>query len=501
MSPAKLALACARDSELFARTWFAKTVRQPAPAAHREIWDALENPSARFVNIEASRGFAKTTLSRIYTAKRIAYATAHTMLYVSASDDHARRSIMWLRARIAQKDIATGALVPTKFASFYGLAPGAKWNENELEITHRLDQRPIWILGVGITGNIRGINFDDYRPDFIYCDDILTDENTATREQREKIFDLVFGALKESLAPRVDEPNSKMVIGQTPHDPDDVCARAKASREFTSVSIPCWTKATMDEPLERQMSAWEERFPTVELREEKADAIANNRYSIFAREKECRLVTRESAAFKAEWVKFYVGRARRDGYTVLAIDPVPPPSDREIGKRFLGKDWECQMVVTRVGGDYQVLEYEMNRGHEPDWSVNTAIALGREYRVSRIGIESVAYQRTLKWLLEKEMQRKQIYFVVDAIVDQRKKFARITSALGGLLREGRLAVRADMIELLKQLQAYPNVEHDDVLDALSIALTMLVNPFLEMEDLGEGLVLGGERFEPSFACP
>jgi phage terminase large subunit-like protein len=500
LSAANLALACAKDSELFARTWFPKTMRQKSAPGHGEIWRALEDPSARMVNLEASRGFAKTTLARIYTAKRVAYATAHTMLYVGASDDHARRSIMWLRSRIAQKDIATGGLVPTKFGSFYGLSAGAKWNENELEITHRLDQRPIWILGVGITGNIRGINFDDYRPDFIYCDDILTDENTATKEQREKIFDLVFGALKESLAPRVDEPNSKMVIGQTPHDPDDVCARAKASKEFTTVSIPCWTKETMDERVERQKSAWEERFPTVELRAEKEDAIANNRYSIFAREKECRLVTRETAAFRAEWAKFYVGRARRDGYTVLAIDPVPPPSDREISKRFLGKDWECQMVVTRVGGDYQVLEYEMNRGHEPDWSVNTALNLAREYRVSRIGIESVAYQRTLKWLLEKEMQRKQLYFVVDAIIDTRKKFARITSALGGLLREGRLAVRADMVELLKQLQAYPNVEHDDVLDALSIALTMLVNPFLEMEDLGEGLV-SGEKFEPMFTCP
>ena len=501
LTPGQLALACAKDSELFARTWFSKTMRQRSAPAHAEIWKSLEDSGARFVNLEASRGFAKTTLARIYTAKRIAYATAHTMLYVGASDDHARRSIMWIRSRVAQKDIGTGQLVPTKFGQFYGLSAGAKWNENELEITHKLSGRPIWILGVGITGNIRGINFDDYRPDFIYCDDILTDENTATKEQREKIADLIFGALQESLAPKIDEPNAKMVLGNTPHDPDDVCARAKKSRTFVNVSIPCWTSETLDEPVERQISAWEERFPTSELRSEKRDAIENNRYSIFAREKECKLVTRETAAFRSEWVRLYEGEGVRDGYTVLAIDPVPPPSEREVAKRFVGKDFECQMVVARVRGEYHVLEYEINRGHEPDWSVNTALRLAREFRVSKVGVETIAYQKTLKWLLEKEMQRKQAYYYIESVDDTRKKFARITSALAGPLREGRLFVRSNMTELLHQILMYPSVDHDDVVDALSIAMTMLVNPYLELADEGVDLLVGESGFEPSYLCP
>jgi len=465
------------------------------------VWGELENPSTRFLNLEMARGFAKTTLARVYTAKRVAYATAHVMLYVGASDDHARRSIMWLRSRLAERDPSTGALVPTKFAQFYGLSPGAKWNENELEITHRLDRRPIWILGVGITGNIRGINFDDYRPDFIYCDDILTDENTATKEQREKIFDLVFGALKKSLAPSVDEPNAKMIIGQTPHDRDDVCARAKQSREFVTVSAPCWTKETADEPVERQESAWPERFPTSELRTEKIAAVDEGRYSIFAREMECRLITRETAAFRPEWVRKYVGRGVRNAYTVLAIDPVPPPSDRELAKNLANKDFECQAVVARSAGEYHVLEYLTNRGHEPDWSVHTAIRLAREYRVAKIVVEGVAYQRTLKWILEKEMQRTRNWFLVEAKNDKRKKYVRITAALAGLLREGRLFVREDMVELLAQIEAYPTVEHDDVIDAVSMALVALVNPYLELDDGGEEEFADGTRFEPVMSCP
>jgi hypothetical protein len=50
----------------------------------------------------------------------------------------------------------------------------------------------------------------------------FTDENCATLEQRQKISDLVHGALKKSLAPPVDDPNAKMVMLVTPQHIDDV---------------------------------------------------------------------------------------------------------------------------------------------------------------------------------------------------------------------------------------------------------------------------------------
>ena len=493
-----LLLACAKDSTLFARTWFPSTVRQRPAVGHEEIWKALESQSARFVNLEAARGFAKTTIARIYTAKRIAYSTARTMLYVGASDDHARRSIMWLRGKLAQQDPSTGSWLPTKFASFYGLRKGAKWNESELEVYHGIDQRPIWVLGVGITGNIRGINFDDYRPDFIYCDDILTDENTATKEQREKIFDLVFGALKESLAPPIDEPNAKMVLGQTPHDLDDVCQRAKKSHEFTTVSLPCWTKETLDSPVESQESAWPDRIPSSTLRAEKIESIASNRYSIFAREKECRLITRETAAFKPEWVRVYSAPPEAM-YSVLAIDPVPPPSEREKARALAGKDFECQMVIGRFKGEYWVRACIANQGHEPNWSVNTALQLAREYRVGKIIVEAVAYQSVLKYMLEVEMKRRGMYFQVEAYKDHRKKYNRITSSIAGPLSQGKLHVGEAMHELRRQIEMYPSIEHDDYLDALSIGLSGLVNPYLEAESFDAEEEYGAVDFKR--ACP
>ncbi|MGH7473060.1 MAG: hypothetical protein ACREJW_03890, partial [Candidatus Methylomirabilales bacterium] len=162
----------------------------------------LENAKYRYLNVIVFRGGAKTTLLRTYTAKRIAYGISRTILYVGASEPHAVRSIQWLRTQVDKN---------VRFSSAFGLSPGRKWQENEIEISRGIDGTGAWVLGVGITSNsLRGINFDDYRPDTIIIDDAINDENAATAEQRLKIRDLILGALKESLAPESEEPNAKL---------------------------------------------------------------------------------------------------------------------------------------------------------------------------------------------------------------------------------------------------------------------------------------------------
>ena len=78
----------------------------------------------------------------------------------------------------------------------------------------------------GITGSLRGINFDDYRPDLIIVDDPQTDETAATLEQRNKVADLILGAVKNSLAPATEEPNAKLVMAITPQHNEDISQQA-----------------------------------------------------------------------------------------------------------------------------------------------------------------------------------------------------------------------------------------------------------------------------------
>src|SRR6266404_2360695 len=199
---------CAVDNDLFGRTFFPKAIRQKAPPFHREMDDLLNDPSSRLINMRCFRGSAKTTKLRVFLAKRIAYGISRSILYIGASEGHAARSIQWIRSAIEPLRTQDAKPIPSFFAGTFGLSPGKKWTDTEIEIVRRLDPHPVWCLGVGITGSIRGINFDDFRPDLIVLDDIVTDENAATFEQREKITDLVLGAVSGSLISEVEEPNA-----------------------------------------------------------------------------------------------------------------------------------------------------------------------------------------------------------------------------------------------------------------------------------------------------
>lgn len=465
---------CAIDSRLFPQVFFPKTVRQSSPPAHEKIWGYLEDPLSRYLNILAARGWSKTTLLRLFVAKRIAYDLSRTILYVGASEGHASRSVMWLRGQLERNKF---------YFQTFGLKL-IKKSETELQILHEVSGRTIWILGVGITGNIRGINFDDYRPDLIILDDILTDENASSHEQREKITGLVFGALKESLVPRTEEPNAKLVHLFTPQSAEDVGAIALKDPQWTSDVFPCWTKETWELPVDEQFSSWEERYPTETLRAEKKSALARNQANIFAREMECKIIAPEAAAFRSTWLQYYSEETRpRGAFTVIAVDPVPPPSDVQLAKGLHGKNYEAISVCARYGGKYYLLDYEQKKGHDPSWTIAKVFEFALRYRASQIVIEAVNYQRVLKYILEQEMSRRQQYWAVIPYVDKRKKFNRIVSTLSGIASAQLLYCSPHHADFIAQFSEYPNGAYDDLLDSIAIGMSQITKPYLE---LGEG---------------
>lgn len=485
------------DTEFFMQHWFPKTFRQRSPVFARELWRPLDDPTKRLVNVIASRGFAKTTRLRGFGAKRISYGVSRTILCIGASERDAIRSVQWLRGQVEKN---------TAWSGTFKLRPGKKWEETQIEIQHDGFGHTVWVLAAGITGSLRGINFDDYRPDLILVDDPQTDEMAATQDQREKVTDLLLGAVKNSLAPVVDEPNAKLAMAITPQHTDDVSQQALKDPQWTSVVFPCWTQDTLDLSVDKQESAWPERFPTQQLRDDKLAAIRNNKLSIFAREMECRLISPEQSQFRPSWLNIRAnpGSAPRGAMAVLAIDPVPPPSDRQMAKGLQGKDFEAHYVWGRWNGEYHLLDRARNRGHQPSWTVATAFALAHRYQVVRIVIDAVAYQRTLKWILEQEMRKRGIYYSVVPVADGMKKYARITGTLSGLATAGKLWVGPEHTEFIEQFESYGPTYGgiDDDLDASALALQSLANPYLDRTDSAGALAYDDvEVLPPIGACP
>lgn len=189
---------------------------------------------------------------------------------------------------------------------------------------------------------------------------------------------------------------------------------------------------------------------------------------------------------------------------MLAIDPVPPPSAQQKAKGLQGKDWETHYVWGRSGDDYHLLDCDRNRGHEPSWTIATAFRLARQYRVARIVIDAVAYQRVLKWILDQHMKSTGIYYTVVPVADGMQKFARITNVLSGLATAGHLWVGPEHNHFIEQFEAYgpTYTGPDDDLDASALALQDIANPWLgRLDEKGDLRDDDVEEFPFKRVCP
>lgn len=462
------------DSIFFSRHFFPKAFRQEPAPFHPDLWALLDDPDSRYVNIQVMRGGAKTTIARAYMAKRIAYGISRTILYIGASEQKTIDSIDWVKQQVERNKL---------YATTFGLQKDRPWTGDRAKIAHRLEGFNVWMVGIGITGSVRGLNIEDHRPDLIIVDDVISDGNSATADQRRKVTELILGAVKESLAPRSEVPDAKMVIINTPQDFEDLSQTALTDSQFRSARFGCWTPETEDLPVEFQESAWPARWSSEELRAEKRAAIARNMLSIFAREMECKLTTVETSAFRAEWFRFFGETEdepeppREELWTVLVIDPVPPPSDAQIAKGLKGKDFEAITVMGRWKNKFYVLETTCNRGHEPNWTMATTFEMANRWNVRKIIVETVAYQKVLAWLLKEAMKKTGRYWPIEEFKDRRKKLDRITQGLSGPLSNGAVFFRRSQATLISQGIHFPGKNptgtHDDELETVAIGTQAL----------------------------
>jgi len=448
------------DPIFYSHFFFQKTVRQASPTFHNGMWEKLDG-TARKVGFAVFRGGAKTTLFRLFISKRVAFAISRTILVVGKSQDASKRTIEWIMRQVEYNRLWAGT---------FQLRKGSKWTSEECEIYHGTDEVPIRLIAIGITGSARGINVDDHRPDLICVDDPCDEENTATSEQRKKTEDLVLGSLANSLAPASESPLAKIVVLQTILHPEDVISRCLLDHSWSTVRIPVFDAA--------RESVWPERWSTETLMREKQAYAERGKLGLWMREMECTVIAEETAVFRRESLQFFAVLPPEDELTTfLVCDPVPPPSEREEARGLQGKDYEAWAVVG-LWRDLRhnvrkifLCEYRTMRGHDPDWSVATFFELLERWKPIKLKVESVAYQRTLAWLIERAMRQRGKYIQIDAhIPEKRKKAYRIIDSIGNAVANSQLYVSPTHLEFIEQFTSYPNVSHDDLIEAVAVGV-------------------------------
>lgn len=450
----------AADGVFFSHQFFPDTVRQASPEIHYNVWEYMDDPADPKIGLECFRGSAKTTITRINVAKRVSYATSRTIMIVGPEQKHARRSVRWLMRQIETNRFWTQT---------FGLSKGSKWSEEEIEIVNESADCRIFIIAFGITGSTRGLNLDDYRPDFIVLDDVCDEENTGTPEQRRKLRGLLAGNIMQSLAPRTEAPHAKIVMLQTGLHKEDLINTAHKDPAWKTIQLSCFD--------EEGRSTWEERFPTKELLESKRSFIEQNNLPYWLREMECKIVSMETAAFNTDLLVHY--ETLPASLTVFAgIDPA-----RETKRATRAHKAAIVFIGVAEGTSY-LLEYWAAKDANPEMLWQAYLRMATVWRPLVTGIETVAYQQTLEWYFNQRMQQTNTPFTLKQYDDRRKKPDRIRQAYTQRITMGTFKTKKDQHEFNAALAEYTDDVDIDILDAGAIALD-IATPWIQAGLFGE----------------
>lgn len=176
-----------KSDKVFCKTFFPESFSGPMTSVHDEIFE-LTDSEEKFIAIAAPRGIGKTTIARTKAAKYILYQDKFFLPYISKSHDAAL-----LQTENLKRDITTN----NEIKKIFGLAkpqhlPG-DFQETFSKKTWVAYQSLIMPRGYG--QQIRGLVFNNKRPDIFIIDDLEDDDLIDNPEYRKKLKEWFHGSL------------------------------------------------------------------------------------------------------------------------------------------------------------------------------------------------------------------------------------------------------------------------------------------------------------------
>jgi predicted phage terminase large subunit-like protein len=177
----------AQHIEGFVNALIKKHFDAPAetPACHLEWWDMCCS-SHKFVAIAAPRGHAKSTaITMSYTMACVLFRERQFVLLVSDTESQSSFFLNTIKRLID---------IDPDIRKFFGVTKFEKETETDVIIEFD-DGYQARIIAKGSEQKLRGINWNNKRPDLIVCDDMENDEIVMNQERREKFRNWFSSAL------------------------------------------------------------------------------------------------------------------------------------------------------------------------------------------------------------------------------------------------------------------------------------------------------------------
>lgn len=442
---------------MFFNVYCPEDIRYDIAPFQKEIFGILQDQTHRFVVIEAFRGSAKTTIvNRAYSLWAVVGEQQKKNILIIAQTQEQARYYLTNIKRLMLQDPLRSDMGPFEEQS-------DEWRVNTIVIP-RYSAR---ITIASVDQPIRGLLHGSYRPDLIICDDLESVNSVKSPDMREKLYNW----FTSDILPLGDLNTRTIVVGTRLHE-ESIIMKLKddieqGRRDGISRSYPI---IDSDKNI-----LWPGKYPDAEAVEKERMRIGNN--DSWRQEYMLELVPEGSQVVPREWIQYYDEMPNAPNehlMTITSIDPAVGESEKNDPSAIVSAevflfDWETHIYIHKDPVN-QRMKY-------PDLLDRIALiskSLGKGWPTTLV-FEDVAFQKAGIQDLEKRG-----FYVRPFRPGATDKRTRL-NMVAHMIRSGKILFPGQGVEeLIDQIVYFPNVKHDDLLDAF----TMLV--LQVMLDANEG---------------
>ena len=426
---------------LFARFCFSHHLKEESPEFHQKLFDLFSTPTNTCA--AAPRGFAKSTIAMIDDCWDIVNQTRHYIVKISDSYTQALEHTDTLQFELENNEILKW---------LYGELKTDNWASGEF-----ITSNGVKVVAKGQGMKIRGLKFNQYRPDKIEIDDLENDELVESPERRAKLKRW----FKMGIIPAMAKGGKVNMVGTVLHHDALLAKIVNRSEEF--IGWETLKFKALNEKDNNYYSLWPEMLSVNDLIRMRDDPT-HPRYMgsiAFSQEMQNEPMSDEDSVIKRIWIK-YQDNPPAMRFKIISVDPAISKNDKADNTAIqcwgMGID-DNVYCIEKIVGKFSFTE----QGNEIKAMYDRQ---GGASWVNGVLIEEVAYQSALK-----EHPSLRLLPIISIKPNKDKRTRLIVASKW--FEAGNVYFKSSMESLVEEIVNFGSMAHDDENDCSSMAINFL----------------------------
>lgn len=451
---------------------------------HRELCEIVEDETNRKKLILMPRGHLKSSVVTVgYSLQQIAKNPEVRILIANATYQMATNFVGQIKKILMRNK---------KFRELYGEMDqnADQWRQDMITVpvmdnVREYERKEPTVTAMGVGGNLVSAHYD-----IIILDDVVNRDNINTDDQIEKVI-LFYKDILDLL-----EPGGKLIVIGTkwhdadlygwlmdPENPESEQVDVHLKQAVRDARIVRDGKRYVIKTKRGDITPDDVLFPAKFTQQHLQELLESKGPYEFAAQYLNRIVDDETAVFRRNWMHRYDPEDLRGRLLnkYIMVDPAISTEDRA--------DYTA-MVVVGMDEFRKVFILEVVQERlTPMEIIDKLFILDEKYKPKDIGIESVAFQKSLQYYIYEESRKRNRYIPIRELrpdpAESKKK--RIMS-LQPYYARGDIFHPTHAINIGKlegELLRFPHSQHDDIIDALSYFPQVAFPPKARREERGK----------------